>query len=192
MLVRCYTNLPCAELFLNGRSLGKKEGLNEHGSMDWIVPFEAGELSVKGYPEAKAGQENPELLTFQLATSGEPERLLLNRWAAPGTAAAGQEASLKEGGRPVRVEQIEITLADRDGNAVVHKDLPVRVSVSGAGVLLGLENGNLADNTPYSEPVRTTLQGRLIAYVRRTKEGSVSVSVQADGCGEAVILLPED
>ena len=192
ILVRCYTNLPCAELFLNGRSLGRKEGLNEEGSMDWIVPFEAGELSVKGYPETGAGQESPDPLTFQLTTTGEPERLLLSRWSAPETAFAGQDASRKDAVHPVIVEQIEVTLADRDGNAAVHQDLPVSVSVSGPGVLLGLENGNLADNTPYSAHTRTTLHGRLIAYVRRTGSGSISVSVQADGCGEAAILLPED
>lgn len=90
------------------------------------------------------------------------------------------------------VEQIEITLADHEGNAAVHKDIPVTVSVSGSGVLLGLENGNLADNTPYSVPTRFTLDGRLIAYVRRTGPGSILVSVHAEGCEEASIRLPED
>ena len=193
ILVRCYTNLPSAELFLNGRSLGRKEGLNEHGSMDWVVSFEAGELSVKGYPDGENGNGDTEPLAFQLITTGEPERLLLNRWAAPETACAGQSPSLKtESGRRTAVEQIEIALADRDGNAAVHRDLPVSVCVSGPGVLMGLENGNLADNTPYSEHTRTTLHGRLIAYVRRTGEGSIFVSVRAEGCGEAVIQLPED
>ena len=44
VLVRLFTNQPEAELFLNGRSLGKKKGLSEEGCMDWIVDFEPGEL----------------------------------------------------------------------------------------------------------------------------------------------------
>ena len=182
ILVRCYTNLPSAELFVNGRSLGKQEGLNEEGSMDWIVPFEAGELRVEGYPTGTAGEGDAEPVTFLLNTTGEPERLLLNRWAPP-----EMPASMTG-----YVEQIEILLADHDGNAAVHRDVPVTVSVSGPGVLLGLENGNLADNTSYSEPVRSTLDGRLIAYVRRTGAGNVLVNVHAEGCEEASIQLPED
>lgn len=182
ILVRCYTNLPSAELFVNGRSLGKQEGLNEEGSMDWIVPFEAGELRVEGYPTGTAGEGDAEPVTFLLNTTGEPERLLLNRWAPP-----EMPASMTG-----YVEQIEILLADHDGNAAVHRDVPVTVSVSGPGVLLGLENGNLADNTSYSEPVRNTLDGRLIAYVRRTGAGNVIVNVHAEGCEEASIQLPED
>ena len=174
--------------------MGRKEGLNEEGSMDWIVPFEAGELRVEGYPES--GDAEP--VTFLLNTVGEPERLLLNRWASPEWIpgvlktlpddAASQAADSMTG----YVEQIEISLADHDGNAAVHRDVPVTVSVSGPGVLLGLESGNLADNTPYSEPVRSTMDGRLIAYVRRTGAGSVLVTVHAEGCEEASIRLTED
>ena len=149
---------------------------------DWIVPFEAGELRVEGYPTGTAGEGDAEPVTFLLNTTGEPERLLLNRWAPP-----EMPASMTG-----YVEQIEILLADHDGNAAVHRDVPVTVSVSGPGVLLGLENGNLADNTSYSEPVRSTLDGRLIAYVRRTGAGNVLVNVHAEGCEEASIQLPED
>ena len=181
----------------------------------WIVPFEAGELCVKGYPaetDGKASKENSEKenaepVTFLLCTTGEPERLLLKRWASQdglsdsrksrsGASALRQlpsRAADRTADRTAgHVEQIEITLADHDGNTVAHRDLPVTVSVSGPGVLLGLENGDLADNTPYSEPVRSTLDGRLIAYVRRTGEGDILVNVSAGDCAEASIRLPED
>ncbi|HJC56862.1 MAG TPA: DUF4982 domain-containing protein [Candidatus Eisenbergiella intestinipullorum] len=188
ILVRCYTNLPSVELFLNGRSLGTKEGLNEEGSMDWIVPFEAGELTAEGRPDT----EGAEPVTFRLITTGEPERLLLNRWAA---AEAAQPDAFRGSssllGKTGRVEQIEITLADCDGNPAVHKDVPVTAAVSGPGLLLGLENGDLADNTPYAEHVRNTLHGRLIAYVRRCGEGDITLSVCAEGCEEASIQLSE-
>lgn len=174
ILVRCYTNLPCAELFLNGRSLGRQKALNEEGSMDWIVAYEPGELCVTA--------EDKDPLSFRLSTVGDPERILLKRWTSPSLLS-----------RPCvgLTEQIEIALADREGNAAVHKDLPVSVSVSGPGALLGLENGDLADNTPYSEPSRHTLDGRLIAYVRRTGKGAIAVTVSAPSCEEAALLLQD-
>jgi hypothetical protein len=44
------------------------------------------------------------------------------------------------------------------------------------GQLLGLENGDLGDNTPYSSYTRSTLAGRLIAFVRPGAATSVVLS----------------
>jgi hypothetical protein len=62
------------------------------------------------------------------------------------------------------VIQIEVALRDEQGN-VAADELPVSVEVSD-GDLLGLDNGDLADPTPYPSPTRRTQDGRAIVYVR--------------------------
>ena len=44
------------------------------------------------------------------------------------------------------------------------------------GELLGLENGDLGDNTPYSSNARSTLAGRLVVFVRPGAAGTVVLS----------------
>lgn len=169
--VKCYTNLAEAELFLNGRSLGTVNALNEEGFMEWTVDYEPGELCVKA-PSAQGE------LTASLCTVGEPAALRLNRWK-------GELFTLKPG----YIEQVELTLTDPDGTRTAHEERDVTVSVEGNGVLIGLENGCQSDLTPFSEKHRSTMEGRLIAYVRRTGEGSITLTASAEGIPAASIEL---
>lgn len=79
------------------------------------------------------------------------------------------------------VYQLECTLRDANG-AVAGDEQMVTVEVEG-GELLGLENGDLSDNTPYSAPHRRTLDGRLIVFVRA--DGKASVRLSAPGLTDA-------
>lgn len=169
--VKCYTNLAEAELFLNGRSLGTQKGLNEEGFLEWTVDFEPGELCVKA--PSREGE-----LTASLCTAGAPAALRLNRWK-------GELFTLKPG----YVEQVELTLTDLDGARTAQEERDVTVSVEGEGVLIGLENGCQSDLTPFTEKHRSTMEGRLIAYVRRTGTGRVLLTASAEGIPAASIEL---
>ena len=84
---------------------------------------------------------------------------------------------------------MELTLTDPDGTRTAHEERDVTVSVEGNGVLIGLENGCQSDLTPFSEKHRSTMEGRLIAYVRRTGEGSITLTASAEGIPAASIEL---
>ncbi len=60
--------------------------------------------------------------------------------------------------------QIECTLRDERGDVACGERV-VTAEVDG-GELLGLENGDLRDNTPYTAHRRRTLDGRLIVFVQ--------------------------
>jgi hypothetical protein len=51
----------------------------------------------------------------------------------------------------------------------------VTVEVDG-GELLGLENGDLSDNTPYTARGRRTFDGRVIVFVRTNGRATVRLS----------------
>ncbi len=95
-----------------------------------------------------------------LAEHGAAVRIETAIWQAPTEAAHRATAA----GLPVgQVVQVEITLRDAAGE-IAAPDLVITAEVEG-GRLLGLENGDLADNTPYASNARSTLDGRLIVFV---------------------------
>lgn len=81
------------------------------------------------------------------------------------------------------VLQIECILRDARGE-VARDELVVSAEVAG-GDLLGLENGDLSDNTPYGTTARCTLDGRLIVFVR--PGAGTTVRLSAPGLPEAIV-----
>ena len=73
--------------------------------------------------------------------------------------------------------QVALTLVDQNGQKVVWDDRKLRVAVSGAGMLAGIENGDLSDVTPYAENARKTKDGKLMIYVRRINRGKIRVEI---------------
>ena len=140
--VSVYTNQPEAELFLNGRSLGKKAiGPNDGCRATWAVPYEDGEL------RCVAGEAADSLFTTQAAVS---------------IALAPDKSGAKADG--MDVVQLEIALMDAQGRPAADEE--IHVQLLGDMALIGIENGRPDDLTPYAEARRATLDGRAIAYLR--------------------------
>lgn len=74
--------------------------------------------------------------------------------------------------------QVLIQLVDRDGCKVSEDDQEVKVQIQGDGQLAGIDNGDLADVTPFSSERRKTCRGDLAVYVRRTGKGGIRVFLQ--------------
>lgn len=109
----------------------------------------------------------------ELRARGDAVRLDAAVWRAPGDVAAACRAA---GVGLDGVQQIEVTLRDASGGPARGERM-VAARVDG-GRLVGLENGDLADPTPYSAVSRRTLDGRLAVFVR------------ADGPGRVVLSAP--
>jgi len=106
-----------------------------------------------------------------LRPAGEAARIEAAVWKAPESIAEYCESA---GITADGVVQVECTLLDERGN-VARADRIVTAQVYG-GELLGLENGDLGDNTPYSSNARSTLAGRLIVFVRPGAAAAVVLS----------------
>lgn len=126
----------------------------------------------------------------RLATAGQAAGLECRIWRQPDalTGKSWEEASSEPG----YLYQLEINLQDEQGSPVSWQERKLAVEVSGAGELVGLESGNLADVTPYQESSRATFRGRLLAYVRRTAPGEIAVRIsmvdgEADCCKTVII-----
>ena len=142
--VFAYTNQPDAELFLNGKSLGRRAVVDYRAS--WEVPYADGELRV-----VAASEEDV------LHTAGKAVRLTLTPDKTELT--ADQQD----------VAQIEVTLLDKNGRPAATDEI-VTYQVLGDARLLGIENGRPDDLTCYAEPYRATWHGRTLVYLRAGKQ----------------------
>lgn len=80
--------------------------------------------------------------------------------------------------------QILVSLTDKEGRKVTDDDKVISVQVQGDGRLAGIDNGDLADVTPFSSDGRKTYRGDMAVYVRRTGTGDIRVFLRVSGDGE--------
>lgn len=164
ILVKIYTNLPEAALYLNGQELGRLREYNSDGAFCFHVKFAPGTLTAEG-----GG------LRTSLSTTEPASGFSCHVWKRNCvlTGQTWEEAS----GTPGYLYQLELALQDPQGNAVSWQEKQISVLVSGAGSLAGLESGSLSDVTPYSQNSRNTYMGRLLVFVRRDGEGPIRVKL---------------
>ncbi len=168
-----YSNCKTVELFLNGHSLGKEMPLQQPGRVcRWEVAFQPGELKAVGTAD------NGKTVEYRLQTAGKPARLKL---IADNTrlAADGQD-----------VAHVEVQLVDNRGVLVPNDDVPCSFEVTGAGTLLGVDNGNQSDMTALSSSSRTLYHGRALAIVQTLRQrGRIVLKVSAPGLPDAKLKL---
>jgi beta-galactosidase len=171
--VECFTNCKEAELFLNGKSLGKVLRDTSKGQIPaWNVDYQAGELSVKGYNDGKV------VSIYNIKTSGQ---------AAIIQAVPDQTNFLRS---KKGICQVELQIADQDGNPVYAAENDVRVNISGDAALLGLESGSTTSHEDYKADHRQALHGRLIAYIRTNgKPGNITVQFTSPNLKSSSITL---
>lgn len=162
------------ELFLNGRSLGRKPAGEEAGyDVLFETVYEPGELVAAGYSE---GREDGRC---RLTTAGEPVAL----------AVSVSCDSLTAGGQSVAF--ITVDLADEKGTANRWEAREVQVSVEGAGTLAGFGSAAPSTEGSYDDNIWRTYDGRVMAAIRSGQvPGAVSVKISAQGCGTETISFP--
>lgn len=165
--VTVYTNCPEAELLLNGVSQGsyRLADFPEEGCITVQIAYAPGTL------EVVATAADGAVVRSLLETTGPAAALEARAYGEPVIEADGED-----------VAQIEVSVVDADGRRVPGAADMVGVIVEGAATLLGIDSGDLADNTIPNASERRAYQGRLVVYVRSNGEtGPVTVYVHARG-----------
>jgi beta-galactosidase len=171
--VNCFTNTDEAELFLNGKSLGRKQLKEADGRViHWDLVYQPGTLQVKGFEGGR------EVSSHALKTAGKPFAI---------RAVADKkvlDAKKKE------LAHIEVVVVDEKGNPVYGAENEVTVSIVGPAGLLGLESGSLTSHEDYRANKRKVLNGKLLAYIQSQKKGGkVRVSFESEGLKSQVVDL---
>jgi beta-galactosidase len=122
------SNADNVELFLNGKSLGKKDmPRNKH--LQWNVNYEPGTLSAIGYKNGKN-------LTPSVETTGEPAEVVITPYKTT-MLADGKEATI-----------INVKVIDKQGREVPDADNLVTFTLSGDAKIIGVGNGNPSSHEP--------------------------------------------
>ena len=156
------TNCSAAELFLNEKSMGRKEIDRydpERCVPVWKIPFIPGEIRAVGYD----GSGN-QVCEKRCVTPGETHHLVMT---------SENPYILSDGWDLVFVD---ISAADQSGNPVENARDYVKISVSGGGRLLGTDNGDSTDPDGYKADCRRLFSGKLLAIIASNgKQEDVSV-----------------
>lgn len=164
--VWAYTNCTETELFLNGKSLGRKViGRLDHA--EWDVPFEPGELKAVAYVDGK------EAASCVHRTAGAAYALKLQPACAPFH--AGCDMGL-----------FTCTVVDRDGNPVPNAEPLVRFEADHGAEIAATGSANF-DHNPVQCKQRRMFAGRITVGVKSAKAGKAALYAYADGLIPAVL-----
>jgi len=178
--VRVCSNAPRIELQLNGVTVGTHDIDFENGEQLvgwWKIPYQEGELKAIAYDENRKVIATDVRRTFK-----DAKRICLK---------PDKEVMVADGQDLIFVE---ITAEDENGNKVENANNRVFVNVTGAGRLVGLDNGDSTDFDQYKGLSRRLFNGKLMAIIASTLEpGSITVEVTSkdlDGCSIELQSLP--
>lgn len=174
IVVDVYSPSEEVELFLNGRSLGRKETGEKHGfTARFETMYEPGYLMIQAYDCGKeSGRE-------ELFTAQEPI----------GLSVESDRAELRANGEDVAFVTVE--LLDRNGNVNMQAEKEIEVKITGPGIIQGYGNADPYFQGSYQRYLIPSFEGRVQAVVRAGMEtGEIKMRFMASGCKTAEITLP--
>jgi len=165
------TNCDEAELFLNGKSLGRKPA-DVCDPPEWLVDFEKGRISVKAYRNGKCVAKD------EHRTTGKPVAIKICPF----------DTRIKNDGHDTAV--LNFCVVDKNGREVPTADNHIKFEVVGDGFVRGVGNGNPNSHESDTIPERDLFAGWCQALVT-SKLGAKSIKViaTADGLEPAEIEL---
>ncbi len=164
--VHVFTSGDEAELFLNGKSLGRKTKGRYEYRLRWDdVTYEPGELKAVAYKDGK------EWATDVMRTAGNASQMGLKP----------DRAAISNDGRDLSF--ITLTVQDNNGIMVPRANNLIRFSVSGPGEIVATDNGDPTDFNIFSSHDRKAFNGlaMLIIKAKRGHTGPVVITAESDG-----------
>ncbi|RZK30209.1 MAG: DUF4982 domain-containing protein, partial [Hymenobacter sp.] len=172
--VHVFTSGDEAELFLNGKSLGRKQKAPFEYRLRWDdVVYAPGELKVIAYKNGLPWAEEV------VRTTGAPAAVKLSA-DRPRIAATGQDLVF-----------ITAELTDQNGLPVPTAKNRLEFSLEGPGEIVATDNGDAASLVSFASPAREAFNGRCLVIIRSKKgqPGTIRLKAQASGLAGGSISL---
>ena len=167
--VTVYTNCNELELFLNGKSLGRKT-IEKYGHGEWDVAYTPGELTVKGYIGGR------EVCSDTRITTGKPRQLRLI-----------PENDFTANGRDIALFTCECL--DADGNVVPDASEFVTFSAAAPAIIVGTGSDN-CDHNSVTNTARKMYMGKIAVAVKPAKgQKELTLTAFSDNCQTASITV---
>ncbi|MDQ1143122.1 DUF4982 domain-containing protein [Pedobacter agri] len=167
-----YNNADEVELYLNGKSLGKKSKQNDDLHVLWNVNFEPGTL------KAVSRKNGKDVLVREVRTAGAPAKIEL----------IADRKNIKSDGKDLSF--ITVRILDEAGNVVPNADNLVDFKIEGNGFIAGVDNGFQASLEPFKANYRKAFHGLCLAILQSTeKAGSIKLTANAKGLASSSITI---
>lgn len=172
--VHVFTSGDEVELFLNGKSLGRKRKNKFEYRLRWDnVIYEPGELKALAFKNGKPWAQTV------VKTTGEASKLRLT----------ADRNVIEANGYDLAFITVEIV--DKDGLVVPRSNHEIVFSIEGPGTIVATDNGNPADMTAFPSKVRNAFNGLALVIVRAEPEktGTIVVSANSSGLKAAKVKI---
>ena len=181
--VMAYSNADEVELFLNGKSLGKKKKfaetwempVGENASPDhkfatkyrrvWEVPYAAGTLKAIAYESGR------QVAADEIKTAGAPAKITL----------LPDRRTITSDGEDLSF--VTVRIEDKNGTFSPLADNLVQFTVAGAGTVAAVDNGNAATEEPFQADHRKAFNGLALLIVRSKPGEAGKIQVTATSAG---------
>jgi beta-galactosidase len=172
--VHIFTSGDEAELFLNGKSLGKKKKAQYEYRLRWDdIKYEPGELKTVAYKNGVKWAESA------VKTTNEASKLV----------AVADRKSIVGDGKDLAFITVQIT--DNDGLTVPRSNNQIEFSIEGPGEIVATDNGDPTSMVSFLSKTREAFNGMCLVIVRfKTGEkGNIVVTAKAAGLKEAQVKI---
>ncbi|MDR1248181.1 MAG: DUF4982 domain-containing protein, partial [Treponema sp.] len=171
--VDVYSGAEEVELFLNGKSLGKKAvGKSNRYTARFEIAYQPGILKAVSLTGGKG------ISSAEIATAGK----------AAGIRIIPEKTTIKSNGQSLCFAVVE--LVDAQGRRVPFDDRKAKAVVSGAATLAAFGNGRPVTEENYTTGEFTSYLGRFLVILRSGYEkGEAVLKVSVEGLGEAETVI---
>ncbi|MBN2214529.1 MAG: DUF4982 domain-containing protein [Bacteroidales bacterium] len=170
--VHVFTSGDEAELFINGRSLGRKKKGQYEYRLRWdSVKYEPGALKIVAYKKGKKWAENI------VETTGGPEKL----------EAETDRRTIHADGKDLAFITVRVT--DSKGRIVPRAGNPIEFSIEGPGEIVATDNGDPTDMVPFPSNRRKAFNGLALVIIRPVagNTGIITVKAKSPGLKDALV-----
>ncbi|WP_370994084.1 beta-galactosidase GalB [Mucilaginibacter sp. RCC_168] len=172
--VHVFSSADEAELFLNGKSMGRKKRGEYEYRFRWDeIKYEPGELKVVSYKHGKPWATE----TVKTASNSANLQLTADR---DEIRADGSDLSF-----------VTLKVLDKDGNLVPQANNNITFSISGPAEIVATDNGDPTDLVAFSSKVRKAFGGMALVIIRsRSKQtGKLILTAKAPNMKTARLVL---
>lgn len=167
-----YNHADEVELYLNGKSLGKKSKQGDELHVVWKVAYAPGTLKAVSRKNGKT------VLTKEVKTAGQPAQVILS----------ADRSTINADGKDLSF--VTVKILDANGNLVPNADNLVQFKIEGAGFIAGVDNGFQASLEPFKANYRKAFNGMCLAIVQSNEKlGTIKLTATALGLKASSIVI---
>lgn len=172
--VHVFTSGDEAELFINGKTYGRKKKGEYEYRLRWDdIKYEPGEVKVVAYKNGDYWADQV------IQTTGEPAGLVLS----------ADRNMIESDGKDLSF--ITVKVIDKNGLTVPTAGNKIEFEIEGPGEIVATDNGDPTDFVPFTSHQRNAFSGLALAIVRYLPDvsGEIVITAKSDNLNESKIKL---